>query len=94
MRADLATHAGEHSRIGETLWKTLAASALACAVGAGFYFTAFRMSGLKGGSVGQGVLVLTAIGLVALLYVALARLVRTPDSVRATEMILGRLRRR
>lgn len=84
---------GERPRIGETFWKTLLAASIACAVGAGAYWAVTHHLIAPQHTLTRAACLMPAIALVAAIHFALVRLLRVPDSARATDMILRKLRR-
>jgi hypothetical protein len=84
---------GEQPRIGETFWKSLLAAAVACAVGAALYAVVTGHVLTPHHTLSRAAVLLPVIGIVAALHFGLVRLLRVPDSARATAMILGKLKR-
>ena len=95
MRKDLVTPAGEpRPQIAQTLWKTMLASLAAVGLGAWLYVGLVQKAGLAGSRTREAVALAIAMGAVVVLYFALVRLLRTPDSERAGELIMRKLRRK
>lgn len=84
----------EPTHYQETFWKAIAASAAACAAGLAIYLGLTQWLGAPATKLFQLAYLLPVIALVAVLYFVLARLIHVPDSARATQMLLGKLRRR
>jgi putative peptidoglycan lipid II flippase len=95
LRGDLhAISAAEHPRIGETFWKSIAASALACGAGWSLYSAWIGRFGAPQGTLGRAALLLPLLAGVAALYFVIARVIHVPDSKKATDAILKKLRAR
>jgi putative peptidoglycan lipid II flippase len=82
------------TRMGETFWKAAVAATLACGGGRLLYDGIVGRFGAPAGTLAQAALLLPILAGVAALYFALARLLRAPDSQRATELLLNKLRRK
>lgn len=93
LRRIFASPLGARPRIGETFWKTLLAAAIACAVGAAAYWAVTHHLIVPRNTLTRAACLMPAIALVAALHFALVRLLHVPDSARATDMILRKLRR-
>lgn len=81
-------------RIIETLWKSTLAALAACGSGAWLYGWIRALVGDPTNTLSRAALLLPVIALVAVLYFLLAHLLRVPDSDRASDAILRRLKRR
>ena len=93
LRADLRSEPGEAPRIAETFWKSMLASAVSCGCGWGVYRGLTAWLGAPETTLAQAALLLPVIGGVAVLYFALARVLRVPDMEQATALLRRRLRR-
>lgn len=93
MHSTLQPGEGENPRMGETMWKACAAALIACGLGAVVYGGWVLNWGVPAGTLRRLMLLTPVLGLVAVLYLAMIRLLRVPDSERALEMIRARLRR-
>ena len=78
----------------ETFWKTMLAALAACGLGWWLYLGLVAALNEPQTKIAQALYLLPTITLVAALYFAFCRLLRVPDSQRATDLILRNLRRK
>lgn len=86
--------AGERPRIAETFWKSLVAAIVACGVGRLLYGGLVLWLGDPGRTLMQALYLLPAIAGVAALYFLIAHALRVPDSDKAADTILRKLKLR
>lgn len=94
LRGELAARAGEQPRIGETTWKTLLASLIACGLGYGGYTLLHQYLGAPTHALSRAALLLPILAGVAGLYFALTHALRVPDADEAMQRLTRKLRRR
>lgn len=84
---------GAHPRTGETLWKSALAAGVAGGVGWAVYALLRHWLGVPLNTISRAVYLLPVLALTGALYFALAHALRIPDSDRAMEMVLKKLRK-
>jgi peptidoglycan biosynthesis protein MviN/MurJ (putative lipid II flippase) len=84
----------EKTRIGETFWKSMGAAAVACGVGWLVYWGLVAWRGVPQGTIHQAAFLLPILAGVAAFYFLLAHAMRVPDSDKAADAILRKLKLR
>ncbi|MCE5229914.1 murein biosynthesis integral membrane protein MurJ [bacterium] len=86
--------AGERPRIAETFWKSMTAGLIACGIGRLVYSGLVAWRGMAHGTIEQALYLFPVIAGVAALYFLLAHALRVPDSDKAADTILRKLKLR